>query len=129
MISISLQEPIGKYSAQQYSNFKLLRNDITDRNGVLIARNIKVFHAAIKPGLISDKKKFILKLKLLYPDLDFTGIEKKISKKKYFYLKQNITEDERLKLWSLGEKGLLFEPAQTRAVSYTHLTLPTKRIV
>ncbi len=121
MISISLQEPIGKYSAQQYSNFKLLRNDITDRNGVLIARNIKVFHAAIKPGLISDKKKFILKLKLLYPDLDFTGIEKKISKKKYFYLKQNITEDERLKLWSLGEKGLLFEPAQTRVYPHKNL--------
>tara|TARA_B100000579_G_scaffold387803_1_gene360475 strand:+ start:3481 stop:5208 length:1728 start_codon:yes stop_codon:yes gene_type:complete len=121
MISISLQEPIGKYSAQQYSNFKLLRNDITDRNGVLIARNIKVFHAAIKPGLINDKKKFILKLKLLYPDLDFTGIEKKISKKKYFYLKQNITEDERLKLWSLGEKGLLFEPAQTRVYPHKNL--------
>ena len=121
MISISLQEPIGKYSAQQYSNFKLLRNDITDRNGVLIARNIKLFHAAIKPGLINDKKKFILKLKLLYPDLDFTGIEKKISKKKYFYLKQNITEDERLKLWSLGEKGLLFEPAQTRVYPHKNL--------
>ena len=42
MITTSLQDPVGKYNSQHYSNFKLLRNDIMDRNGVLIARNIKV---------------------------------------------------------------------------------------
>ena len=57
IITISLQDPIGKYSSQGHSSFKLLRNDIMDRNGVLIARNIRVYHAAIKPGLIKDKKK------------------------------------------------------------------------
>ena len=67
MIATSLQAPTGKYNLENYSNFKLLRNDIVDRNGLLIARNIKVYHAAIKPRLIKDKKKFILKLKLLYP--------------------------------------------------------------
>ena len=55
IITISLQDPTGNYSSQHYSNFKLLRNDITDRNGVLIARNIKVYHAAIRPELIKDK--------------------------------------------------------------------------
>ena len=121
MITTSLQDPVGKYNSQHYSNFKLLRNDIMDRNGVLIARNIKVYHAAIKPGLIKDKKKFILKLKLLYPDLDLNKIKKNISEKKYFYFKQNITEDDRLKLWSLGEKGLLFEATQTRIYPHKNL--------
>ena len=60
IIAISLQDPIEKYSSQHYSSFKLLRNDIRDRNGILIARNIKVYHAAIRPGLIKDKKKFII---------------------------------------------------------------------
>ena len=121
IITISLQDPIGKYSSQGHSSFKLLRNDIMDRNGVLIARNIRVYHAAIKPGLIKDKKKFILKLKILYPNLDFNKIEKNISEKKYFYFKQNVTEDERLKLWSLGEKGLLFETSQTRIYPHKNL--------
>jgi len=121
MISTSLQDSTGKYNLQNYSNFKLLRNDITDRNGILIARNIKVYHAAIKPGLIKDKKKFILKLKILYPDLDLKEIKKDISEKKYFYLKQNVTEDERIKLWSLGEKGLLFETTQTRVYPHKNL--------
>ena len=121
MISISLQDPKGNYNLREFSNFKLLRNDITDRNGVLIARNIKVYHAAIQPKLIKDKKKFILNLRLLYPDLDEEKIKNKITQKKYFYLKQNITEDERLKLWSLGEKGLLFETAQTRVYPHKNL--------
>ncbi len=121
IIAISLQDPIGKYSSQDYSDFKLLRNDITDRNGVLIARNIKVYHAAIRPELIKDKKKFILKLKLLYPEVDASIIKKSLDKNKYFYLKKNITEEERIRLWSLGEKGLLFEKTQTRIYPHKNL--------
>ena len=52
---------------------------MTDRNGVLIARNIKVYHAAIKPNLIKDKKIYS-KLKLLYPELDVSKIKKFIRK-------------------------------------------------
>jgi len=121
MITISLQNPTGNYNSQYYSSFKPLRNDIMDRNGVLIARNIKVYHAAIKPGLIKDKKKFIVKLKIHYPNLDLEKIKKNISQKKYFYLKQNLTEDERLSLLYLGEKGLLFETAQTRVYPHKNL--------
>ena len=53
--------------------------------------------------------------------MDFNKIEKNISEKKYFYFKQNITEDERLKLWSLGEKGFLFETSQTRIYPHKNL--------
>ena len=34
--------------------------------------------------------------------------------KKVFLFKKRITEDERKKLWSLGEKSIIFEPFQTR---------------
>ena len=36
------------------SKFETFRNDIVDINGVPIARNIEVFHAAIKPNLIKN---------------------------------------------------------------------------
>ena len=84
IISLSLQEPTGNYKLQNSSNFKLLRNDILDRNGILIARNIKVYHVAIKPNLIKDKKKFFLKLKLLSTELDISHILNSYIKKKYF---------------------------------------------
>ena len=70
IINISLQEPIKKNSINSNRNFNSLRNDITDRNGILLARNIEVYHAAIKPRLIKDKKKFLIKLKLMYPNIN-----------------------------------------------------------
>ena len=47
---------------EQKSQFSLLRRDIVDRNGVIISRNIKTFHAAINPKLIKDKKNFLTSL-------------------------------------------------------------------
>ena len=81
IINISLQEPIKKNSINSNRNFNSLRNDITDRNGILLARNIEVYHAAIKPRLIKDKKKFLIKLKLMYPNINTETTKKKIIKK------------------------------------------------
>ena len=43
---------------KQTSQFSLSRRDIVDRNGVIISRNVKTFHAAIDPKLVRDKKTF-----------------------------------------------------------------------
>ena len=118
---ISLKNLDSKNYVKNYPIFKPLRNDILDRNGDPIARNVAVYHAAIKPNLIKDKKKFIIKLKLLYPELNFQFVKNNLDKNKYFYLKRNITQKERNNLWSLGEKGLLFERTQTRIYPHKNL--------
>jgi len=118
---ISLKNLDSKNYLKNYSIFKPLRNDILDRNGGPIARNILVYHAAIKPNLIKDKKKFLIKMKLLYPKLDYPSFEHNLKQNKYFYLKKNISEEEKRKLWSLGEKGLLFETTQTRIYPHENL--------
>ena len=118
---ISLKNLDSKNYVKNYPIFKPLRNDILDRNGDPIARNVAVYHAAIKPNLIKDKKKFIIKLKLLYPELNFQFVKNDLDKNKYFYLKRNITQKERNNLWSLGEKGLLFERTQTRIYPHKNL--------
>ena len=118
---ISLKNLDSKNYVKNYPIFKPLRNDILDRNGDPIARNVVVYHVAIKPNLIKDKKKFIIKLKLLYPELNFQLVKRNLEKNKYFYLKKNITQKERNNLWSLGEKGLLFERTQTRIYPHKNL--------
>ena len=40
------------------TKFTSLRRDIVDRNGILISRNIKSFHAAVNPNLIKNKENF-----------------------------------------------------------------------
>ncbi len=103
---------------KQTLEFKLIRRDIVDRNGVIISRNINTFHAAINPNLVRDKKNFIIKLRLNFPDLPIDEIEKKLEEKKYFRIKKRIDQIEKDKFWAMGEKGIIFEPFQARM--YTH---------
>ena len=118
---ISLKNLESKNYVKNYPVFQTIRNDILDRNGDPVARNVLVYHAGIKPNLIKDKKKFLIKIKLLYPELDYLTFENNLKKNKYFYLKKNISQDERNRLWSLGEKGLLFETTQTRIYPHKNL--------
>jgi len=100
------------------SHFVALRRDIIDRNGILISRNVKSFHAAIKPSLIKNKENFLIKIRLNFPDLSIKQVEQRLNKGKYFYLKKRLDQNDKEKLWSLGEKGIRFEPFQSRI--YTH---------
>jgi len=102
-------------------HFTSLRRDIIDRNGTLISRNVKSFHAAINPNLIKNKENFLIKIRLNFPDLSIKKVEQKLNKGKYFYLKKRLDQNDKEKLWSLGEKGIIFEPFQSRI--YTHANL------
>ena len=89
-----------------------------DRNGVIISRNVKTFHAGIDPKLIRDNKNFLIKLRINFPDLSIDEIEKKLKKKNYFRIKQRINHDEKDRFRSMGEKAIRFEPFEARM--YTH---------
>ena len=102
-------------------NFNPIRKDIVDRNDILLSRNITAYHAAVKPNLIKDKKKFLVKIKLVLPELDTNKLNQNLNKDKYFYLKKRLTDMQREKLWKLGEKGLIFEPFQTRVYPHSDL--------
>ena len=101
--------------------FTLQRRDIVDRNGALISRNVKSFHAAINPSLINNKDNFLIKIRLNFPELPVEKIKKQLEEGKYFYLKKRIDQTDKEKFWRLGEKGIVFEPFQSRI--YTHANL------
>jgi len=121
IIFISFQNSKYIENTNQKYNLNSLRNDIVDRNGVLLSRNITAYHAAIKPNLIKDKKKFLVKIKLTLPEIDSQDLIKNLNQKKYFYLKKRLTDTQREKLWKLGEKGIIFEPFQTRVYPHSDL--------
>ena len=120
IINVSLTN-IELFKQTSIKQFALNRRDIVDRNGVLISRNIKSYHAAINPNLIKNKKKFLIKLRINFPDMQMKEIQKKINGNKYFYLKKRINQDEKERLWSLGEKGIVFEPFQSRIYPQANL--------
>ncbi len=118
-VSLNQKEVLGFNN--ENSKFTLLRRDIVDRNGIIISRNINTYHAAIDPKLVNDKKNFLIKLRLIFPDLPINRIKQKLNTNKYFRLKTRITQNEKQQLWSLGEKAIKFEPFQARM--YTHGSL------
>jgi len=121
IFSVSLQKSNlqGYKKTDQY--FLPLRRDVVDRNGELIARNISSYHAAIKPNLIKNKENFIINIKLNFPEISLLELKKNLENKKYFYLKKRLTEDEKNKLWSFGEKGIIIEPFQSRIYPHRQL--------
>ena len=53
---LSLFPEINIYSKKNNMNFIKTRGDIVDRKGVILARNIDVYQAGIRPKFIKDKK-------------------------------------------------------------------------
>ena len=86
---VSIQSPELFSNKKNDLNFLPLRRDIVDRNGEIISRNIKSYHAAIRPSLIKDKKKFLINIRLNFPEIPQERLKKKLFKNKYFYLKKD----------------------------------------
>ncbi len=121
IIFISFQNFTYNDAKNYKYNYNPIRNDIIDRNGDLLSRSITAYHAAVKPNLIKDKKKFLVKVKLAFPELNNKVLISNLNKKKYFYLKKRLTDKEKDDLWKLGEKGIIFEPFQTRVYPHSNL--------
>ena len=99
----------------------LKRQDILDRNNNLLARNVKLYSAAIKPQFITDKGKLLINLRMIFPNMDIDRIKKKIEIGKYFYIKKRLSESEWKKLWLLGDKSIDLNGKQFRV--YPHESL------
>ena len=111
---VSLQDSKYSFNKQNNSVFLQARRDVVDRNGELLSRNIEAYHAAVRSKFVKDKKKFLIKTKIIFPEINSESIKKKLEIKKYFYLKKGLSEEEKDKLWNLGEKGIFFESYQRR---------------
>ena len=98
-------------------NFIKERRDIVDKHNKIIATNINVYRAGIRPQYIKNKDKFLINVRLKFPELDYKYIKKKLNQNKFFYLgKKRLTEEEKDRLWTLGlsNKVLDLQTIQTR---------------
>ena len=105
------------------SHTKLLktRQEILDKNSNILAKTITVYSAAIRSKLVIDKEKLLINLKIVFPLLDIKSIRKKITNKKFFYIKKRLKNFERQQLWLLGDKSIVLEKKLVRV--YPHNSL------
>ena len=85
---ISLNKKNIFYEERQNTKYALERRDIVDRNNIIISRNINTYHVGIDPKLIKDKKNFLIKLRVNFPELPIHEIKEKLNGKKYFRIKK-----------------------------------------
>ena len=111
---LAFSKKVFQYSYNHKLKALKIRGDIVDQNDNILARNINSYSVGIQPKLIKNKKKFLIDLRLIYPDIKSEIISGKINKGTYFYIKKKITEEEKIKLFSLGYEAVRFEATQTR---------------
>ena len=104
------------YSKNTEENFLQGRRDIVDRNGTILATNVNLYDVGIRPKLLKNKEKknLLIKLSLLFPDLNLATVKKNIYKNNFFWLGRRLTPQEKDQLWLIGNKAFEFNSKPSR---------------
>ncbi|MBY0429411.1 MAG: hypothetical protein K2Q32_09365, partial [Alphaproteobacteria bacterium] len=92
-----------------------MRGDIVDRNGDLLATSLQMASLTADPALVIDANDLIKKLKTVFPDLNGADVLKELnSKKRFIWIKRNLSPKQQDAVNALGLPGLSFEPEEKR---------------
>ena len=116
MIYLSLSSDNFFYAKNVKNNFFKNRRDIVDRNGTILATDVNLYDVGVRPKLLKDieKKNLLIKLGLLFPDLDLEILKKKLNKNNFFWLGKRLTPQEKDQLWLIGNKAFEFNSRPSR---------------
>jgi len=115
IIYLSLTPEKSFFEKNTKNNF-VKRRDIVDRNRSVLATNVTLYNAGIRPKLLNkrEKKNLLIKLSLLDSELNINKIKKKIDKEEFFWLEKRLSPKEKDKFWLIGNKAFVFESKQSR---------------
>jgi cell division protein FtsI (penicillin-binding protein 3) len=114
IIYLALTKKDNHYTNKSISTNFLNRQDILDRNNNLLARSVKLYSAAINPEFVTDEKKLLINLRLIFPNMNMDRVKKKIKAGKYFYIKKRLNESEWRRLWLLSDTSVVLNEKQFR---------------
>jgi len=97
-------------------NILKIRRNIVDREGSILATNVNLYDVGVRPKLLSEfeKKNLIIKLTLLFPEMDLKKFKKRLKKDKFFWIGKRLTPREKDQFWLMGNKAFVFEPKPSR---------------
>ena len=116
----------GSISAENLAKKKILkknhvRADIIDSEGNFLAKTVLTNNLGINPKSVNNKKKLLIKLKLLFPELDVENFNSKFEKKNFFYIKKKLSPEKYDQVRLLGERSLITEKKITRIYPHKNL--------
>ena len=97
-------------------NFVKKRRNIVDRNDSVLTKNIILYDVGVRPKLLQEKEKknLLIKLGVLFPELDLNKIKHKLNKEDFFSIGKRLTPNEKDQFWLMGNKAFVFDPKLSR---------------
>jgi len=116
IIYLSLSPENSFYNNNIEKNFIKKRRDIVDRNGSILATNVLLYDIGVRPKLLNEKEKknLLIKLGLLFPELDLNKIKRKLNKEDFFSIGKRLTPKEKDQFWLMGNKAFVFDSKPSR---------------
>ena len=116
IIYLSLSPQTSFYNSNEKNFFIKKRRDIVDRNGSVLATNVILYDVGVRPKLLKkkEKKNLLIKLGLLFPQLDLDRIKDKLNKEDFFPIGKRLTPEEKDQFWLMGNKAFVFDPKPSR---------------
>lgn len=100
----------------------LARADLVDRDGRLLATNLRTSSVYANPRLIEQANEVAAKLVKIFPDLNQKKIAKSLASKRGFvWIKRNITPDQQFAVNALGVPGINFQTEEQRVYPHGRL--------
>ncbi len=91
------------------------RPDILDRNGVVLATDVKTVSLFAEPKRLIDKDEAVELITAVLPSVDAKELREKFASKKGFvWIKREISPTERDEIYRLGLPGIKFQPESKR---------------
>lgn len=105
-----------------HANETIGRNEIVDRNGILLAVDLSTVSLYAQPKLILNPLDTVARLIKIFPDLKKKELAKLLdSDKNFAWIKRNITPKQQHEVNSLGIPGLEFERGSKRIYTQGNL--------
>ncbi|AKH99586.1 cell division protein FtsI/penicillin-binding protein 2 [Hoeflea sp. IMCC20628] len=115
LVQYGLRSPETVSSIRRADQLLISRPDLVDRNGEVLATDIRTVSLFAEPNKIVDADEAVELLATVLPDLDMPGIHRKLSSNSRFqWLRRQLTPKQQSQILSLGIPGIGFRPETRR---------------
>ncbi|MCB5201108.1 penicillin-binding protein 2 [Neorhizobium sp. T786] len=115
LVQYGVAQPEVTSSIMPADRLMASRPDLLDRNGEVLATDIRTVSLYAEPHKIVDADEVIEKLATVLPDLDAKSIYGKLSSKSHFqWLRRQLTPKQQGQILALGIPGIGFRPEKRR---------------
>jgi len=116
IIYLSLSPENVFHNSNIKENIVKKRRNIVDRNDSVLTTNIILYDVGVRPKLLQEKEKknLLIKLGVLFPELDLNKIKRKLNKEDFFSIGKRLTPNEKDQFWLMGNKAFVFDPKPSR---------------